>query len=299
MIFYTLVQMQMLRASDHFRKEFSLVLATYQGYSKQNLSPNKVEKSSFNLEGLGKWGKYLKEAGLDPESLVKDLVWTYGSQALGAPQRFLHWYKAQSKDYPVLQRIKNLKYLVRTQEEAQFLEFHFFYEVDFLFFTHKEDFHFMVPTWAGVGTFDRKKTQSEEKKEKSIWESHNFKRGRFFAQKEGANLPSNFPVIQVFKKPQVKMVKSIDLNKKTYQNTEVVLEKVNLWVKRLDAFEGERWGEVEIKKEEISQKVLVIYIPEDSPPEVVQQVKEKIKQLETTKLTIELKSFENSKAKED
>lgn len=293
MLFYTLVQMNLLRSMDNVEQEFSLLMALYQGYHQQTLEISKREVD-FSKMKSDSFRNILKESRLNLEDLIQDLSWTYGSYFLGAPSRFLYWYREPIKKYPVLNRIKNFKYFIEHEVQDQVLEVNIDYSMDFLFFKNQESLKFLIPTWTGVGQDKMKFVYPKTQAEKSIWKSHNFKRGRFFSKKEQANLPFNFPVIQKFENGKATMIKSIDLNKKTYKDKEKFLETLKFWKMKLEDFEGGRLGEVHISKDQMKHKELVIYIPEDAPEELRSLLVRWMSENQSENLTFVLKTYEKS-----
>ena len=102
-----------------------------------------------------------------------------------------------------------------------------------------------------------------------IWHRDNFTRGRYFAQRYGANLPQTFPEVNYYNAGRVASIVSIDLNRPTYSMTSACALRVTQEIEQLAAFDG---ADVQINGtryviygENIRQRTLIVVIPEDSP----------------------------------
>lgn len=110
----------------------------------------------------------------------------------------------------------------------------------------------------------------------SIWHENNFVRGRYFAERYGADLPPTFPVINSFSAGQAGSVVSIDLNRPTYSNPSSTVIRLTEQIDQLAGFNG---ADVRINGERyvvygdsIRQRMLTVVIPEDSPESGVNAV---------------------------
>ncbi|MDO5732348.1 MAG: hypothetical protein Q4P72_01005 [Eubacteriales bacterium] len=109
---------------------------------------------------------------------------------------------------------------------------------------------------------------AKKKREDTIWSETNFKRGDYFREKYGANLPHNFPVIAAKNGSQVTMIKSIDLTAPTYQTALGIEIHTQDLLTRLRRYQGtgERgYAGYVIRPEDIQSRKLVVIIPENSP----------------------------------
>jgi hypothetical protein len=115
--------------------------------------------------------------------------------------------------------------------------------------------------------------------EEDIWSLDNFTRGRKIRKMFGANLPFNFPVIARFNSGTAVMIKSMDLTAKSYQMSEAVKKKVELYINELAGYPGQEnpWGKdgIVIKREDIKVKQLLLVIPENP---VVKEVMESLEE---------------------
>lgn len=103
----------------------------------------------------------------------------------------------------------------------------------------------------------------------SIWQENNFVRGRYFADKYGANLPPTFPSVNYYGNGQVISIVSIDLNRATYSSPAVCMMRVTQQIDQIASFDG---ADVQINGtrytvngNDIDQRTLIVVIPEDSP----------------------------------
>jgi hypothetical protein len=90
------------------------------------------------------------------------------------------------------------------------------------------------------------------------------KRGDYFSEALGANLPRNFPVIDGWENGVATSIKSIDLNAATYQDAARLTYRLNDYVDRLALYEGGKMGSIEIESSAINERVLSLAIPKDS-----------------------------------
>lgn len=101
------------------------------------------------------------------------------------------------------------------------------------------------------------------------WELSNFERGKHFSKEYGSNLPSTFPVIDVFENGKATSVVSMDLTKDTYGTEKNIKTKIT---EKLDAIKNFEGADVVISgqrytidKQDIKDKNLVIIIPANTP----------------------------------
>lgn len=102
-----------------------------------------------------------------------------------------------------------------------------------------------------------------------IWNQDNFSRGRFFAQRYGANLPSTFPVINYFNSGEAGSIVSLDLNKPTYSSVAACTLRVTREIDQLSSFDGAsvniNGSRYTVNGSDISARTLIVVIPQDSP----------------------------------
>lgn len=102
-----------------------------------------------------------------------------------------------------------------------------------------------------------------------IWHQNNFVRGRYFAEKYGANLPHTFPTINFYNSGQAGSIVSIDLNRPTYSNPAACVIRVTEQIDELARFNGAdvmiNGSRYVVYGENIRQRTLIVVIPEDSP----------------------------------
>jgi hypothetical protein len=80
------------------------------------------------------------------------------------------------------------------------------------------------------------------------------KRGDYFSEALGANLPRNFPVIEGWENGVATSIKSIDLNAATYQDAARLTYRLNDYVDRLALYEGGKMGSIEIESSAINER---------------------------------------------
>ena len=110
----------------------------------------------------------------------------------------------------------------------------------------------------------------------NIWEKDNFERGRLIGIRFGANLPIGYPVIDGFYEGTALSIRSMDLTKKTWQDTEAARREIEIELEELASFSGTSspWGsdEIHITNEDIYWRILRIIIPENTDTEIFDPV---------------------------
>lgn len=111
--------------------------------------------------------------------------------------------------------------------------------------------------------------EGETENTDDIWHQNNFVRGRYFAEKYGANLPATFPCINYYNAGQAASVVSIDLNRPTYSNSAACIIRVTQQIDELAGFNGADvmidGSRYVVYGDSIRQRTLIVVIPEDSP----------------------------------
>lgn len=97
-----------------------------------------------------------------------------------------------------------------------------------------------------------------------IWRLGWAARGRAIEEARGANLGPSFPVVDKFVDGTVTSIKSVDLNGATYQNTGILVSRVNKYADQLDEFNGDQLGKDRIESKDINEKVLEVVVPRGS-----------------------------------
>lgn len=102
-----------------------------------------------------------------------------------------------------------------------------------------------------------------------IWHQNNFVRGKYFAEKYGANLPHTFPTINYYSNGRIASIVSIDLNRPTYSTPAACIARITGEIDKIAAFDG---ADVMISGTRyyvpsygIYQRNLIVVIPSDSP----------------------------------
>ncbi len=104
-----------------------------------------------------------------------------------------------------------------------------------------------------------------------IWSLNNFQRGLKLRRKFGANLPNSFPVIARYENGKAVMIKSMDLTADSYRTASNTEKTLKGYINELAEYKGmeKPWGSdnILIRGEDISQKELLLIIPENQPGE--------------------------------
>lgn len=155
-----------------------------------------------------------------------------------------------------------------SRDENKGLEYEFSYTSPKLLGEKKYTYKLPIPYWGGLKInslkFDEDK---EDKNEKSIWSEHNFKRGNYFREKYGANLPHSYPVIAKVNGTTITSIMSLDLTAPSYKSFDNLNKQVGYQANKLKKFAGtDNWGKekISINVANIKNRVLLIIIPENS-----------------------------------
>lgn len=210
----------------------------------------------------------LKELGI---SHLTDLV---SSESLEARQRY--WFRQNTGGSELMKSlIRNPSGSVKRLPGKDALFYVYSYQVPLSPESRERSFRLPLPYWGGHQSrplFDQQIREEEERQDSSIWSEQQLKRGQYFREAEGGNLPSNFPVVAKFEGGTAYSIKSIDLTAPSYQSDENLSKQINEHAAKLSAYQGtEAWGSqaITIKQEDIGRKVLRYVIPENSPPELL------------------------------
>lgn len=96
------------------------------------------------------------------------------------------------------------------------------------------------------------------------WKMGWAKRGDYFSEKLGANLPRTFKVIDQWENGVATSIKSIDLNAATYQDGARLTYRLNDYIRKVASYEGGKMGTIEIGASDITGRALSIAIPKGS-----------------------------------
>lgn len=95
----------------------------------------------------------------------------------------------------------------------------------------------------------------------AVWELGLADRGLAIETRLGANTPKGFPTIDRWINGVATSIKSLDLTAKTYQNVAALTRRINGYVDKLWAFEGEEFGGLVIAESAIVSRELILVVP--------------------------------------
>ncbi len=147
---------------------------------------------------------------------------------------------------------------------SNLIELKGFCEVDtFIPFDIKICYELNCGAW-GKGVYPHTSEESDiETETLSIWSKDNYSRGKIIRSMYGANLPDNFPVISSFENGVATMIKSMNHTAGSYSDTTSFTQNVKNMINSLSSFNGKSWGGVNVKKEDIKIKRLLLIFPEN------------------------------------
>ena len=97
----------------------------------------------------------------------------------------------------------------------------------------------------------------------SVWKLHPFERG-WAIEKQLGGWGNNFPVIDKFEKGIATSIKSLDLNAKSYQNSNRVFNTLKRYIDDLVGFDGATWRTINVRGSKIVGKQLDLALPSGS-----------------------------------
>lgn len=223
------LQVAKLEASLNLTKDIGFSLALKNGYQMQTFSNQ--EMSNFS-RGIDK--SKLDLSKIDPtikNFLSHNLVNILTKDILGSSlKKYIDQNNIAKKFRRKIKYNFNIK-LPKNKERYGFINVESKY--DFILFNYVMKLKIPYFTWQGFDSpyalsWHDTSNKSEENITNSPWDMHNFKRGRYFLEKEGANLPVSFPSINKFTNNVATMIKSIDLTAPSYKEGQgfVSLEKL-------------------------------------------------------------------------
>ncbi|MDO5033331.1 MAG: hypothetical protein Q4D97_00625 [Eubacteriales bacterium] len=207
-------------------------------------------------------------------SQLGQLAGDYASSLFLGPfmeRRLDHWLerKTGGGGFPVLRHDRQLD--LHWGSGGKSLRVKVYFTIPTLLGDYQEEFSALIPLWSqrlpGQGQGETKE-EVEEREEDSIWSADNFSRGRYFREREGANLPLNYPVIAYYRQGTAKAIKSMDLTAPSYQDRDYTFMQIRGHLTRLADFHSHHSNSAalpDIRPGDITRKSLVLIVPENSP----------------------------------
>lgn len=259
------------------------------------------EEYSLLLTATEQSAVVFEEADTVGGDSVRDILITHltGSSVLAQTEK---WFSENITERPWLGNfIRNPKVFVDNRSERQHLFIRYQFEIPTFFGFLQRHSESVIPLWSPqIDALSNKSIHSDgELDNGSIWSEGNFVRGRYFRQHLSANLPNSYPVLSQFKEGKALATKSIDLTSPYYNDLTVLKQKVEGQINELASFSGTEkpWGSanIQIKKEDIKSKTLIIVVPENSPHRAEQTI-EKLKSTALQKgVQLEIRKIGESK----
>lgn len=168
-------------------------------------------------------------------------------------------------------RIQNVSVYVDYDASGNVIWLYVYYQWNTLFGPADKTIISAVPVFGDLElTLPDTEAQSSQKDE--VWLLGNFERGFSLRNTFGGNLPPSYPVIAGWDNGTATSIKSVDLTAPEYQSGESLYANISEFIDDLSEFSGtaDPWGKdnISISRDQITQRVLVIIIPENSPAEV-------------------------------
>ena len=238
-------------------------------------------------------GAVLESLGIDGEDVFGTLLFGEGIR-----NRIVEtFYTYNSSESLLHSRIQNVSVYADYDDSNKVIWLNIFYQWNTLFGSADKMIISAVPVFGDL-ILTLPETSDETSQEDNVWLLINFERGYSLRTEFGGNLPSSYPVIAKWENGTATSIKSIDLTAPGYQCAGTLYENVQEFVDDLSGFNGtaEPWGKdnIIIGSEQITERVLVIVIPENSPSEVYNELMSGTAYASTRGVQVRIEDYGNS-----
>ncbi|NJP41749.1 hypothetical protein HCH52_11950 [Oscillospiraceae bacterium HV4-5-C5C] len=251
---------QYISATEILLTDSLEILADEISFASSSLSLAESVWDQLELASLQGMDRELLDTGIDfiTEEILRSRLYSY--------YRSLQQAAAYPRDYLVGLELE----LDKSQEESQsvwWITIH--YQVDAVLGTVARSKQWAVGIWKPAAREEETEANGDQTAaDESIWAADNFSRGRYFRNKYQANLPEFYPTIARYAAGTVTSIKSIDLNRATYQSSLVLEAQLGSMLLDLSRFSGssqatELSEKPYISQSDIRQKKLLLIIPEN------------------------------------
>ncbi len=230
----------------------------------------KEEKDSFSglSEGLGFVTALANYVGFEGEDLLGTLVFGKAIR-----DRIMWTYECNCRNDIVFNSIDNVSVYVDYDRISKTIYIDVYYQWITPFRDVDKVIRSAIPVY---GDLELIIEGDGETSEDSIWDKENFERGLYFRELYGANLPESFPVLSAWRNGTATSIKSIDLTAPSYESGNDLYKKVVGHINEIAEYQGtdKPWGkdQIYIDGQEISNRVLIIIVPENSPASVIDEL---------------------------
>jgi hypothetical protein len=227
-------------------------------------------KAEILFGAAGSAGAVLDIFGIKGEDILSTLL--FGG---AVKNRIIETYNSYYPSEKLLHsRIINVSVYLDFDVDLKVIWMNVYYQWNTLFGTTDKMIISAVPVYGDLElTLPETKDDDQEDK---VWLLSNFARGLSLRNTYGGNLPVYYPVIAKWDNGTATSIKSIDLTAPGYQNAGTISETVQEYINDLAGFEGtlSSFGNtgIQISSDQISNRVLIIIIPKNSPEEVYNEL---------------------------
>lgn len=258
-------------------------------------SPGKAEPDAGKIlvETAGGAGAVLESLGIEGEDLFGTLLFGEGIR-----NRIVEtFYTYNSSESLLHSRIQNVSVYVNYDESDKVIWLNVYYQWNTLFGAADKKIVSAVPVYGDL-VLKLPEISDETSKQDEVWLLSNFERGYSLRTTFGGNLPTSYPVIAKWDNGTATSIKSIDLTAPGYQIEGTLTKSIEEYTDDLSGFQGTDvpWGKdnIVIGNEEITERVLVIVIPENSPDEVYNELMSGTAYASTCGVQIRIENYGNS-----
>jgi len=238
-------------------------------------------------------GAILEEFGIEGGDVLGTLLFGEGIR-----NRIVNTFASYNSSETLLHsRIQNVSVYVDYDASGKVIWLYVYYQWNTLFGPADKSIVSAVPIFGDL-ELTLPVTKTETTQEDKVWLLGNFERGLTLRTAFGSNLPVSYPVIAIWDNGTAASIKSVDLTAPGYQSAGSLTANVEEFIDELSGFDGteEPWGKdgIQIESGQISGRVLILIIPENSPPEVYNEMMSNTIYANTKGVEIRIENYGNS-----
>jgi len=229
---------------------------------------NPVEILSGTLGGAG---AVLEALGIDGSDVFGTLLFGEGIR-----NRIVEtFYTYNSSEIMLHSRIENVSVSIDYEASSKVIWLNVYYEWSTLFGHAGKMIVSAVPIFGDL-ELTLPETADAASPADKVWMLSNFERGYSLRSSFGGNLPPSYPVIAKWENNTATSIKSIDLTAPGYHSYGPLSDNIKNFIDELAGFQGtpEPWGKenIQISNNDISNRILLLIIPLNSPLEVYDEL---------------------------
>ncbi len=211
--------------------------------------------------------------------------------------RIISVYQSYCQDELLAVRISDVGVYIDVDNPARVIWLRVYYRWQTLFGPCDRMIVSAVPIYGDI-SLTLPDTKNIDNDKDSVWMMSNFERGIRLRSVYGANLPATYPTIAIWSNGTATSIKSIDLTAPEYSQEGSLTRKVRGYIMALAHFQGTPNGfgksDIVITPEDIISRQIIIVIPENSPPNVYNELEDCIAIASENDVLVRISRYGNS-----